>query len=62
MECREKKDKELEQLRIESEERKKHLETLRADRDNLAQELAHLQSDLAKKQNGSHNFGLRPLC
>lgn len=51
-EFREKKEKELEQLRIESEERRKHLETLRADRDNLANELAQLQADLAKKQNG----------
>jgi len=44
-------EKELEALRLESEERRKHLATLRADRDNLATELAKLQTELAKTQN-----------
>jgi len=44
-------EKEMEQLRLENEERKKHLATLRTDRDNLAAELAQLQTELSKQQN-----------
>jgi len=47
---KEEQEREVEQLRLESEERKKHIVTLRSDRDNLAAELAKLQTELQKQQ------------